>query len=278
MIKYLKNEDTVEHTYQGTPIAAGAYYLIPSDEHAEWAADEDLLADIALGLIVVARSDDGTTDMGISDGIDWLKGVDQTPRDSDGSPITRPKHTKSGWHYEPRSIDFFTAEYKSLYNRKHDGNIISAGTDYGDASLKFYDDQGAELSYQQTGHESETEQQFQTRLDNDCVMSVMDWQPTYDMDIIGGYLMVCDAPTTSTYLWTIVAPEVPEVMGGQVPHVAGGWNLRFFNANDRIQVDGRGIKTMAYDPVYNSNKFRTIVKHSAGQKIGLQIVFEHFKA
>lgn len=37
-------------------------------------------------------------------------------------------------------------------------------------------------------------------------------------------------------------------------------------------------KGMPYDPVYNSNKIRVVVKHEAGAKIELQFVAEHFKA
>ncbi len=201
------------------------------------------------------------------------------PSDSDNSPILRQKTTKTGWHYEPRSLDFFTGVYKSLYNRKHDGNGIEDGTDYGDATLKFYDASGVELAYQTgTGNETETEAIFQARLDNNCVKTVMDWQPTYDMDIIGGVMMISSSPANRAYMWVVVAPDIPENLGGSVPHVAGGWNLQFFNAKDKILVDGRGAKFLAYDPVYNSNKLRTIIKHAAGDNIGMQIIFESFKA
>jgi len=276
-IKFIKNADTVSHTWAGQSIAPAAYYQIQAVEMVSWSTNAQLLADIGAGLAVVARSDDGTTDMGISDGIDWLKDADPSPRDTDGSPIQRNKYTKTGWHYEPRSLDFTTGVYKSLYNRKHDGNTIADGTDYGDATLKFYTSAGDELTFQETGHESETEEQFQTRLDSDCVKTIMAWQPTHDMDIIGGILMIKDAPTADTYMWTIVAPDIPENLGGSVPHVAGGWNLAYFNSKDKIQVNGRGSKTVVYDPVYNSNKFGTIIKHAAGTNVGVQMVYEFFK-
>lgn len=201
-----------------------------------------------------------------------------SPRDSDNSNILRTKTTKTGWHYEPRSLDFVTAKYASLYNRKDDGHTINGGTDYGDASLKFYDNSGGELTYQQSGYEAETEEEFQVRLTSNCVKSVMDWQPTYDMDMIGAIIMLRNAPTEDAYMWAIVAPDIPENLGGSIPHVAGGWNLSFFNSRDKIIIDGRGSKTMAYDPVYNSNKFRAIIKHKAGTQIGMQVIYEIFKA
>lgn len=263
------------------------------------ALHQDINDDVGVTIAVLSVADDGTTCtvefaadlptgeraafealVAAHDGVPLelpdLVSIDG-PKDSDGSLIQNVKHTKTGWHYEPRSLDFVTSKYLSLYNRKHDGFTIAGGTDYGDGYLKFYDAAGAELSFQQTGHESEDVNTFQARLDVGCVVTVMDWQPTYDMDIIGGILMIRDAPAVDTYMWTIVAPDIPEGMGGQVPHVAGGWNLSFFNSKDKIIVNGRGSKTVVYDPVFNSNKFRTAVKHAAGAKIGLQMIYEHFK-
>ena len=181
------------------------------------------------------------------------------PRDSDNSRIVRPKTTKTGWHYEPRSLDFLTSKYNSLYNRKHDGNTIADGTDYGDAHMKFYNASGNELSYQQAGFESETEAEFQTRLTSGCVKTIVNWQPTYDMDIIGGIVMIKNPPTSDAYMWSIAAPQLAEQYGGQVPFAAGGWNLSFMGDTDKLIVNGRGSKTVQYDPVYNTNEFSLII-------------------
>lgn len=279
MSKFVKNNKGTSETWAGQMIADGDYYQVQLGEQLTWKTDSEVIADIASGDLIVARDDSGTTDYSdVSEGMIYFMDTDPSPRDSDGSIIQRGKFTKSGWHYEPRSIDFFTAKHNSLYNRKHDGNGIADGTDYGDCVIKFFDGSGGELSFQQTGFESETDAQFQSRLDTDCVKTCVDWQPTYDMDIIGGIMMVQNSPTTAAYMWTIVAPDIPENMGGSVPHVAGGWNLSFFNSRDKIMINGRGSKTVAYDPVFNSNKFRTIVKHAVGEQIGIQIVYEHFKA
>ncbi len=278
MSKWIHNKTGAERTYEGVPIADDTFYQIPSAMLSEYQNNADLLADLAAGTAAMSSNGTDEIDGNESQHVAFLLSLDLSPKDADGTPLTHTKHTKTGWHYEPRSLDFVTSKHLSLYNRKHDGNTMSDGTDYGDATLKFYDDAGVELSYQQTGHEEETDGQFQTRLSMYCVRSIMDWQPTYDMDIIGGILMVRGAPVVDTYMWTIVAPDIPEFMGGSVPHVAGGWNLSFFTANDKIIVNGRGSKTIVYDPVYNSNKFRTVVKHAVGAQIGLQMVYEHFKA
>lgn len=195
-------------------------------------------------------------------------------KDADGATIIRTKTTSTGWHYEPRALDFYTAKLGSLYNRKDDGGDIDDGTDYGDAIMKFYNAANAELV--QGG--VETDVAFQTRLTNFCVKTIIDWQSTYDFDIIGGKLQIKDRPDSSTYIWCIIAPDIPAFLGGSVPYFAGGFNLSFYAPGDSQDFNGRGVKSFLYDPVYNSNKVRFIVKHALGDQVGLQIIIDQFKA
>jgi hypothetical protein len=197
-----------------------------------------------------------------------------TTTDSDGASLIRVKTTKPGWHYEPRSLDFYSSKLNSLYNRKEDGGGIDDGTDYGDASLKFYNASDTELV--QGG--SETDVDFQIRLDAGCVKTALDWQSTYDFDIIGGSLQLKNEPTDRAYVWCTIAPDIAPNLGGSVPYFAGGINLEFFKAGSSMAFDGRGIKSFLYDPVYNSNKVRFIIKHKAGEQLGLQIMIDQFKA
>lgn len=191
------------------------------------------------------------------------------PIDSDGSVILRNKTTRSGWHYEPRSLDFTTSVAGSLYNRKHDGNLIDTGTDYGDCTIKFFNSSGVEISQQSV-------------LDTDCVRTQIDWHPTYEMDIIGATVSALNPPSGNqrAYAWVIVAPDIPAQFGGSVPFLAGGWNLRHFagQGSGTTVLNGRGVKTFLPDPVNKTNKFRVVVKHDPGLKIELQFVAEHFKA
>jgi hypothetical protein len=199
-------------------------------------------------------------------------------RDSDGSPIVRGKTTRTGWHYEPRSLDFTTSKADSLYNKKHDGNTIEGGTDYNDATMAFFDSSGSALVKQV----SESVSEFQTRLDGACVRTQIDWWAKYEMDIIGATVSVLNPPGGNSrgYAWVIVAPDVPAQFGGSVPFMAGGWNLRHFGGqgSGTTFLDGRGVKTFPYDPVYASNKIRVVVKHEPGAKIEMQFVAEHFRA
>lgn len=263
----LKNNKGTSDTWTGQMIEPGEYYSPELFELVRWQNDTKVVTDVVNGLLIVS---DGFTDFQDPiQGLNYLKGIDGTPKDSDGSPLIRTKMTRSGWHFEPRSIDFTTSKLGSLYNRKSDGHTIDGGTDYGDCTIAFFDANGTDISGQS-----------QATLDTDCVKTQIDWQPQYDMDIIGATVSVLNAPTGTErgYAWVIVAPDIPANMGGSVPFMAGGWNLRFFANEPTTFLDGRGAKSFAYDPVYNSNKFRVIVKHEPGAKIELQFVAEHFRA
>lgn len=196
------------------------------------------------------------------------------PVDSDGSQINKPKTTDASWRYEPRCLDFYTSKHLSIYNRKDNGGGINDGTDYGDAGLKFYDSTDTELV--QGG--AETDAAFQIRLDANCTKTIMWWQTTYDMDLIGGMLQLKNQPSADTYFWCVVAPDIPEGSGGSIPFFASGLNLHFYLAGTMHHYDGRGAKRFLADPVYNSNKFHFILKHPVGEQIGLQIVIDTFKA
>ena len=108
MSKYIKNEDNVTHTRQGVPIAAGAYYLIPESKLAKWANDSQVLADIANHILVMAKTDDETTDIDdVAEGINFLKG--NLPMQIDN---TTPVHTfalAEGHSLRARLIGFISS-------------------------------------------------------------------------------------------------------------------------------------------------------------------------
>lgn len=189
-------------------------------------------------------------------------------KDSDGSGLIRAKTTKTGWHYEPRSICFRLGTAKSLHNKQSDGT-----TDIGDAGLKFYGTGGL---LTQGGEESDED--FQTRLTSDCVATYLDWEPHYTQDIIGATLFVKDMPETGeARTWTVVAPDIPAIYGGSVPFGNGGFNLAFLAPSGRIEINGRGVKTIPYDSVNHSGKIRIVTRHTAGFNPWVQVQFDHFK-
>lgn len=206
----------------------------------------------------------------------------EDPKDTDGSPIQRMKTTKSGWHFEPRSMDFFTSKAGSLYNRAYNTAQILTGTDLGDGVLSFFNASAVAMTQNIAG--GETLAAFQARLDaldgTGCVETYADWEPNYSFDLVGAYFQIVSPPPASNpaYLWVIIAPDVPANLGGSVPFCNGGWNLAFFGDRVTFDVDAKGVKSFNYDPVYHSGKIRLLIKHDPGVKIGIQIIYKQYKA
>jgi|WetSurMetagenome_2_1015567.scaffolds.fasta_scaffold28553_2 hypothetical protein len=181
--------------------------------------------------------------------------------------VTRPT-----WLYSPRSVDWTTSKYLSIYNRKHDGNLIDDGTDIGDAWLQFYDASGNEL----TKGSEETPIEFQNRLDASCVKTLMSFEKIISYDIQAAILYLQNEPADRAYLWCIFAPDVPEVYGGSKALMGGGMNLQMMAAKIPHLFDAVSANTINYDSTYHSGKMTAFIKHAVGAKIGMQIVFINY--
>ena len=187
------------------------------------------------------------------------------PKDSDGSPMQRVKITTTGWHYQLHGIEFETAKLNSIYSKKVDNS------DYGFGVIKFYKDvSGTET--QITGDDLN-----QDYLDVHCIKTIIEWEPTHDVEIIGGMMKQQAAPTEDVRLWVVGVPDVPANYGGSKPFVVNT-NLRFIGTEEGIKVDGRAPKFLSYSATYHTTKMQMIFRHSAGFKHKLHMVFELFKA
>jgi hypothetical protein len=102
-----------------------------------------------------------------------------SPSDVDGRLQIRRIVTKPNWYYSPHSIDWTTSKYKSIYNRKHDGNGIDDGTDPGDGWTQYYDINGNELIKEET----ESDAEYQARLDIHCVKTVGSFEKAVSFDL-----------------------------------------------------------------------------------------------
>lgn len=266
--KWIHNASGGTKTYEGVPISDGAFFEIPGLNLIKYAMNSSLIADIANGLVFMSSNGTSNNISTVSKQIDFLKGLDLTPRDTDGSPIIRGKTTEPGWHFEPRYITFQTSKFGSLHNRKHNGD------DLADADLRFWDSEDDEL----VQGEEESDEAFQTRLDGACVKTTMDWHTSYDFDIRGGIVLTGTKPTNPCFAFAIIAPDIPENMGGQVPYLSGGFPIHLLASNSYIEFDGITAKRITADHVYDSSKFRTIFKHALGDKIDLAVCFQQYKA
>lgn len=265
MAKYIHNLSEENITYQGREVEADEFFLIPAEVETDYMSDAQLIADLANG--VVKMSANGTSDLNgnASAQVDFLKGIDLSPRDSDGSLLQRIKVTTSGWHFQLHGIEFETSKLSSIHSKKVDN------TDYGFTTAKFYEDvEGVETLI--TG-----EDLTQEYLDANCIKTVIDWEATHDLEIIGGTVKQKSIPSEDLRVWVVGVPDVPAEYGGSKPFVINA-NLSFIGLEEGIKVDGRAPKFMTYSATYHTNKLSLIFRHSAGFKHKLHMIFELFKA
>lgn len=179
------------------------------------------------------------------------------PRDSDGSPLQRVKITTSGWHYQLHGLEFSTSSL-TIESKKEDG------TNFGFTTIKCYDTENNLLTTQE-------------QCDASAVKTIIDWEPNHDLEVIGGMVKQAVAPTEDIRIWVVGVPDVPVQYGGS-KLFAANINLKYMGQEEGVRVDGRAPKYLVYNSVYHSNKLRLILKHPAGHKHPLHMIFEIFKA
>jgi|DEB0MinimDraft_6_1074348.scaffolds.fasta_scaffold01085_11 hypothetical protein len=113
MQKYIKNTTVGDLTIEGQVISPSSYYLIQDTEINKFSSSSDLLVHISTGDILVAKSDDGTTDIvDVNTAIDYLKNnllsrVESIPYPfsskilEDGSKVYERKHGVTGGVVNP---------------------------------------------------------------------------------------------------------------------------------------------------------------------------------
>lgn len=261
----IKNCQEVMDTYCGQEIQPGEYYQLQSEELMRFAYDSKVInhaSDEPAKLII----NNGDSDLSFAAGLQLLHGT--SPVDAYNRPEIRQVITKPDWLFQPKSLDFTTSKYKSLYNRKHDGNLIDDGTDAGDGWLNFYAADGSEL----VKDGQETDEEFQARLNTDCVKTIMSWENARAIDIKAASLYIQNEPSGRAYLWCIAAPDVPEAWGGSIPFMGRGMNLCMMAVKTPHVYDANSPSTLNPDPIYHSGKIALFIKHQAGDKIGIQFV------
>ena len=256
--KWIKNTSGSTSTYLGQQITNNSYYQIQGIEQQAWINNSALLTDIGTGDAVVAKDDSGNNDIvDVSTAINYLKDT-VALADSDGAPLIRTKITNSGWHFQLQAVEFTTAKLNAIYNADE------SESDLGFTTVKFYDDQDAEIT-------SPTQQD----LDNDCVKTVVEWEADHDIEVIGGIFEQPNNPTTDIRLWIIAIPDLTIAQGGSIPFIHGGINLKLLSGP--LDIDGKTPKLMPYSATYHTNKFRLVFKHGAGVQHQSMVVFKLFR-
>lgn len=181
-------------------------------------------------------------------------------RDTDGAQIVRIKAAKRGWTFAAIPIEFRTSEIGSLYSKTHDGQ------DRAGVTLKFYDANGTEITTEGLAEVNETT----------IIRSVIDFEPPYDYEVIGGTLRIGSDIAFDCRLWIIAVPDVSVEAGGS-KEMAGGLNLKFLAPQQMFSIDGRVSKTLTYNSTYHTNKLRFIFQHQAGAKTDIHVNVELFR-
>jgi hypothetical protein len=261
----LKNNSSDDFIYaNGTVVVSSESELEVNNRY--WFSlynDINLIKDIRLRNVVV---NDGLKDYDIIEAELYIKNlaINESNKDSDGSSLSRVKVTTSGWHYQLHGVEFETAKLNSIYSKKADG------TDYNFTTMKFFElIDGVETIITD-------ENLTQEYIDAHCIRTDLDWEPTHDLEIIGGMLNMQSVPSADLRMWTIGVPDIPAPYGGSKPFAANV-NLKFVGIEEGIKVDGRAPKYLSYNAIYHTTKLRMVFRHEAGFKHKLQMIFELFK-
>lgn len=180
----------------------------------------------------------------------------------DGFPIVKVAASASERRFHLRSMGFQTAR-AGVRNRDHNR------VDIGDATLIFKDEAGAVLT-PDTGlgdHGLST-----------CTTTILSWRPNYDMEIIGGWIEIDPTlfgGTAGFYMSSVLAPHIPEAMGGSVLYVSEA-DLELASQS-YVDLEGRATKLVLNDPVNLSNTIEFRFYHPAGAVKRFQILIESFK-
>jgi hypothetical protein len=176
--------------------------------------------------------------------------------DSDGASMSRVKVAPSGWNFHLRMVEFNLSTAASLYNKS------VAGVDIGDATIKLYDADGVLI----TDPANEV----------NCVKTVLDLEPPYDIYVAGGNVRSESPVTTDVRVSVIAVPDVPANYGGSKPFVQN-INMKFVNNNTGVNADGRAAKWLQYNATYHTNKLRFQFTHPAGSTLKMGITVETYK-
>ena len=178
-------------------------------------------------------------------------------RDVDGTKLSRNKAAPLGWTYQLKSFEFETSQLNSVYSKDQNNS------DLNDVTIKFYDSDNVELT-------------TQIAIDLSCVKTVVDIEPTFDYEVIGGLAKILIIPTVDVRLWIVAVPDIAANLGGSKVMV-NGFNFRYLGQSDSVEADGRASKRLAYSATYHTNKLRFILRHPAGHNSNILMALEMYK-
>ena len=260
----LKNNSTDTFSY-----ADGLVVVQPNSEldviSNYWFAlysDVNFIKDLRLNNILV---NDGLKDYRTPESESYVQFLNDISnwnnRDTDGAQIVRNKAAKKGWSFWAIPFEITTSTLGgTLFCQLSDGTVIPWVT------CKIYDANNNEIT---------TAGVLNANL-NQCVKTVIDFEPTFDYEIIGGAARISSNPSQDIRLWIVGAPDIPAQYGGS-KEFASGINLKFLAPDSSFDVDGRVTKFLTYNPATHQGKMRMILKHPAGLAVNMQFTVHMYR-
>ncbi len=181
--------------------------------------------------------------------------------DTDGAQIVRQKAAKKGWSFWAVPIEFKTSTLLGSLFAKDVTDTAIPGI-----SCKIYDEDDVEITTAGLANINLLA----------CVKTVIDFEPLFDYEIIGGALRVNSTVTQDVRMWIVGAPDIPAIYGGS-KEFASGINLKYLAPDNSFDMDGRVTKFLTYNASTHTSKMRIILKHPAGANIDAQLVIHIYR-
>jgi hypothetical protein len=176
--------------------------------------------------------------------------------DSDKALIVRQKAAQTGWTYSATGFEFQTAVVNSVIALNADGSAKPWIT------IALYDANGVKIT--------------DPALAGNAVRTQVDFEPTYDYELIGGEMRITPSLNSDVRFFIIAAPDIPAQYGGSKV-MAEGLNIRYLIPGNMFQVDGRVSKRLNYSAVNHASKLRFLFWHAAGVVEQIMITVEHYR-
>lgn len=181
------------------------------------------------------------------------------PKSKDGRVASRTLIANRMTTFKKRVMMLTTSSPSSVHNI----NPVT-GVSYNDTLVRCYDVAGNLLNGNYTF----------------CVKTVIDWEPAYNYEVVGGAVDVpaslINSATSEWFVSAVGVPDLPPEMFGSIDYISETCIEAL--ANNRIESDGRAISYMPYryGGIPGTNKLRFIIKHPAGQAKRFQFHIDHY--
>lgn len=248
---------------------ANGQVLIPAYEQLDvssnyWFAlytDINFIKDIRLNNVKV---NDGNKDVLPQESEKYVKQINEfnyNNKDIDGAFIVRTKAAKKGWSFWAVAAETTTSTLGGTLFCKTSEDVVIPWV-----NCRIYDAENNEITTAGISNENL----------NSCVRTVIDFEPTFDYEIIGGSLRINSNPSQDVRMWIVAAPDIPAQLGGS-KEFASGINLKFLAPDSSFDIDGRVTKYLTYNSDTHQGKIRIILKHPAGLQVNIQLVIHMYR-